>query len=150
EHEVEPDKLGAAPYAIIEHAQRLALAFAEHRRWPDNEHIRAKCLLYAGLVAHYAQDLCMPLHTTIHYDGRVGPDGRSPHSGVHAKIDALPGKLELDIDALRAAGAIEPFNDLFTGVVDTLNASHALVDRAYELEPHYPEVENKEIAHDEV
>ncbi len=141
ENDVSPRQLGMAPYAVMEATQRLTIAFAEHRRWPDNEAIRSKCLVYAGLLAHYAQDLCMPLHTTIHFDGRVGADGRSPQSGIHTRIDALPGKVAVTDEALRSAGAIEPLDDLLEGVVAALHASHALVDRAYELEPHLPEVD---------
>ena len=60
---IDPSKVGLVPYAVIEWTQQLSLAFAEHRRWPDDPHIQAKCLVYAGLLSHYAADLCQPLHT---------------------------------------------------------------------------------------
>ena len=149
-HDIAPNQLGMAPYAIVENTQRLTLALAEYRRWPDDLLVQSKCLHYAGRLAHYAQDLCMPLHTTIQYDGRLGPDGRTTHTGIHEKIDALAGKITLDIEALRHAGPIEPLNDLFAGVLGALHASHALVDRAYELEAHYPAVEDETITHQAV
>ena len=46
--------VGAVPYAIVEHAEWLALCFAEHRRWPAHPGIRSKCLLIAGWLSHYA------------------------------------------------------------------------------------------------
>ena len=75
---IHPSKVGLLPYAITEWTQRLSVALAEHRKWPDNPHIRAKALVYAGMLAHYAADLCQPLHTTIHYDGRAKADKSSP------------------------------------------------------------------------
>ena len=51
---VEPSQVGSVVYAIAEWTERLTLAFAEHRKWPDVEPLRLKCLLYAGLLAHYA------------------------------------------------------------------------------------------------
>jgi len=92
---VEPSKIGYAPYAIVEMTQRLTLALAEHRRRPDDEAIHAKTLVYAGLLAHYAQDLCQPLHTTVHFDGRVDARGRSPRTGIHRRMDNLLGMVEI-------------------------------------------------------
>ena len=86
---VAPEKAGLLPYAVIEWTQRLTLAFAEHRKWPDDPHIRAKCLVYASNLAHYAADLCQPLHTTIHFDGRADEGGSSPRTGIHQKVDGL-------------------------------------------------------------
>ena len=53
----------------------LAVAFAEYRKWPDNPMIQHKCFLYAGFLAHYAQDMCQPLHLTINFDGLGNPTG---------------------------------------------------------------------------
>ncbi|MCD6364658.1 MAG: hypothetical protein J7M14_02160, partial [Planctomycetes bacterium] len=80
---IKPNHVGMLPYAVTEWTQRLMVAFAEYRKWPDNPHVHTKCLVYAGLLAHYAEDACQPLHTTIHYDGRATADGRSPRSGIH-------------------------------------------------------------------
>jgi hypothetical protein len=90
---LQPSKVGLLPYAVVECTQRLSVAFAEHREHPDDKVIQTKCLLYAAQLAHYAQDLCQPLHTTIDHDGRARPDGSSPHSGIHAKIDRMIGQL---------------------------------------------------------
>lgn len=142
DNRVDVAAVGLLPYAVTEWTQRLTVAFAEYRRYPDNPAIQAKCLVYAGLLSHYAQDLCQPLHTTIHYDGRVGPDGKSPHTGIHAKVDALIGKLAASLDG--DLGPIEfdpiiPFDDLFAGVVEQLMVSHTLVDVIYKMEPLLPD-----------
>ena len=132
ELDLEPSKVGSAVYAIAEWTQRLTLAFAEHRKWPDVEALKLKCLLYAGLLAHYSQDLCQPLHTTIHFDGR-SQDGRSPHSGIHEKVDSIVGRLELRPKEMVVKG-VEPLVPLVAGILSELGSSHLLVDRVYELE----------------
>src|SRR5437764_832460 len=67
-----------------------------------------------GILAHYAGDICMPLHTTVDYDGRVTADGRSPHSGIHAKVDSLIEKLPLRPEDLAAGQKIEPLAEVAT------------------------------------
>lgn len=133
-----PSDVGLAPYAIVEWTQRLTIAFAEHRAWPDDENVQAACLIYAGLLAHYAQDLCQPLHVTIHYDGRVGKDGTSPGTGIHQKVDALLQKTR--VTPAKVAKALKParLKDLLPAVLDEARRSNALVDRVYELEKHLP------------
>lgn len=140
-NDLAPAKVGLAPYAIAEWTQRLTVAFAEHRRWGDNPHIRQKCLLYAGMLAHYAQDVCQPLHTTVHYDGRLKDDGASPRSGIHNKLDALLGKLPAGAKAGVASQDIQPLEALFPAVIEQIKASHALVDKVYEMEKLLPAYE---------
>ncbi len=60
---------------------RLTITLAEYRRWPDNPAIRAKCLVYAGILAHCAEDVRTPLHATIHRDGTANENGNSPVLG---------------------------------------------------------------------
>lgn len=130
---VQPDKVGFAPYAIAEWTQRLAVAFAEHRRWPENEAIRAKSLVYAGFIAHYSQDLVQPLHATIHYDGRVS-DAGSPHSGIHETVDATIQRMALDPGQLARAAQVVPIDgDLFVAIRRVVTESNGRVDQVYDL-----------------
>lgn len=133
-----PKKVGFVPYAVAEWTQKLALVFAEHRKWPDNASIRHKCGVYAGVLAHYAADLCQPLHTTIHYNGRAGKDGSSPRTGIHQKVDALLGKVKES--AVVVPDSVQPVadKDLMKGVLAELAASHALVDSVYAIEDVLP------------
>jgi len=136
-----PDKVGLLPYAVTEWTQRLTVALAEHRANPDNAHVQAKCLLYAGLLSHYAQDLCQPLHTTIHWDGRARKDGSSPRTRIHAKVDALLGKLEPDRQALLRQIKPAPVLLLMPAVLAEIRRSNELVDTVYRLETSLPELE---------
>ena len=129
-------QVGTAAYAVVEWTQRLTIAFAEHRKWPGNKHIQAKCLVYAGLLSHYAQDVCQPLHTTIHFDGRANKDGSSPRTGIHARVDALLQKARADTKPADLKPVV--YEDLFAAVQAEIGRSHKLVDRVYELDKAIP------------
>lgn len=125
--------VGTLPYAVTEGLQRLTVAFAEHRRWPEDANVRARALVYAGLLAHYAADLCQPLHTTLDHDGRAREDGSSPQTGIHRRVDALPTQVDLDRGAIVRDTELGILPGGFDDVVAELMTSHALVDRVYEL-----------------
>jgi len=162
ERKVKPYRVGLAPYAVMEWTHRLAVAFAQHRRWPDDKAIQQKCLVYAGFLAHYAQDVCQPLHTTVSYDGRVEKIGDpSPRSGIHNKIDSLIGRLNAKPDDVLTGLTIQPLYDrsdlpkppttapataarpgpspLLKAILSQIHASHARVDDVYALEKSLPD-----------
>jgi hypothetical protein len=132
--------IGTLPYAVTDWTYRLAIGLAEYRRWPDNPAIQTKCLVYAGILAHYAQDACMPLHATIHWDGRADEDGNSPHTGIHSRVDALLQKVTLE-----EAPILDPNKPEIESVLDAifaqLHASQKLVDTVYEFENTIPEAD---------
>ena len=136
--DIKPTRAGMLPYAIAEQTQRLIVAFAEHRRWPGNRYVRQKCLVRAGTLAHYAQDACQPLHTTIHFDGRTRPDGSSPHSGIHQRMDALIDRMKPRPTTAIEAEQVEVFDDLLPAILAELRKSHTLADRVYTLEADLP------------
>lgn len=135
---VDPKDVGTLPYSVAEGTERLTVAFAEHRKWPRNASIRTKCLVYAGLLSHYSGDLCMPLHTTIHYNGRALPDGRSPRTGIHEKVDSLIERVGLKPAELAVDQTVEPLPKLMPGVLAEIERSRALIERTYELERQLP------------
>jgi hypothetical protein len=136
-----PEKVGLVPYSTAEWTERLAIAFAEHRRWPENAFIKSKCLIYAGFLAHYAGDLTQPLHTTIHHDGRARPDGTTPRSGIHNRVDALIQRLNLAPAELARDQKIAPVEPLMPAITTELQQSHSLVERVYALEEQLPPTE---------
>ncbi len=143
---VDPSRAGTLPYSIAEWTQRLTMAFAEYRADPENPHARAKCLVYAGILSHYSADLHMPLHTSIHWDGRNVEGQPYQRTGIHNKIDALPTKIpfnQLFAEPLRPALAVD---DVFAHTLAELAKSHALVDLAYELEPIFPDWSDMDLA----
>ncbi|HHX41906.1 MAG TPA: hypothetical protein GX715_18275 [Armatimonadetes bacterium] len=132
---LDPDRAGLLPYALAEATERLALAFAESRQRPEDTHVQAKCRYLAGQVAHYAQDLCQPLHTTVHHDGKVRPDGSSPRTGIHSRIDDLITALRVEPSVLAARQQVTPVESLMPAILSELKRSNALVTRVYMLEP---------------
>ena len=137
EMELEPMKVGFLPYAVAEWTERLAIAFAEYRKWPDKPIIQYKCYVYAGFLGHYAQDLCQPLHLTVHFDGIVQKDGTKLHQGIHEKVDASIEKLILNPSELANDQEIKAVGDLMPAIVKQLKDGHKFVDRVYELVPEY-------------
>lgn len=135
---VKPDRLGTLPYALGEWTEHLAIAFAEYRRWPDNRNIKIKCLMYAGYIAHFAEDLCQPLHLTIHHHGRVDQDGTVHQKDIHEKVDGLLSYLKIEPDDLASTQKVAPFEVLIKGILAEFEATFALVDKVYEIGPSLP------------
>lgn len=139
-----PEQVGFVAYAVAEWTERLAVAFAEHRKWPDNPYVRSKCLLYAGFVAHYAQDLCQPLHLTIHFDGIKQDDGSKKHRGIHEKVDALPEFFEMVPAKLATGLEVVAVDSLMPAIVAQLESGFALVDDVYALSDVLPKSGQKD------
>ena len=133
----DPRKVGYLPYAVAEWTERLAITFAEYRKWPDNPIIQYKCYVYAGFLGHYAQDMCQPLHLTIHFDGIVQKDGTRLYGGIHEKVDSSIEILKLDPTKLAKNQQIKSVDELFPAIVKQLKDGHKLVDKVYELVDEY-------------
>jgi hypothetical protein len=142
---LKPRKVGLLPYAVAEWTQRLAVGLAEHRKWPEDKAIQSKCLVYAGFIAHYAEDLCQPLHVTIHYDGRPKADGSLEGKGIHEKVDALVERLEFEPQELAKGQKIVALGELMPAIVRQIEESRALVDRVYELEEGLGDKDSQEV-----
>lgn len=139
---LEPSKVGFLPYAVTEWLERLAIAFAEYRKWPDNTMIQYKCYVYAGFLGHYAQDMCQPLHLTVHFDGIVQKDGTKLHDGIHEKVDSSIEMLKLDPTELAKGQKLTQVGDLMPAIVQQIKDGHSLVDRVYELVDEYHNLKN--------
>ncbi len=138
ELKIEPSDVGYAPYAVAEWTQRLTMTFAEARKWPQNKNIQTKALVYAGIMSHYAEDLCMPLHVTLSHDGRARPDGSSPKTGIHGKVDSLIEKIGFSTEKLSENQKIEPVASLLPAIEREIQLSRQKIDQTYVLEPLLP------------
>lgn len=135
---VSPFDVGELPYALAEWTQRLTIAFAEARKYPDDVYIRNKALVYAGILSHYAGDATMPLHVTLDHDGRVKPDGSSPKTGIHSKVDSLIEKSGDTPERLARGQIIEPLPALWPGIETQMRETYSHVDQTYALEAQLP------------
>lgn len=132
---MDPARMGTLPYALVESMQRLTMAFADHRKWPDDPYVRQRALLYAGYLSHYAGDLEQPLHTSIHHDGRAQPpEYESPQTGIHQLVDGLFERAPVDTAAAIRDLPVEEMADPWEAVRQEFARSHALLDRVYALE----------------
>ena len=140
--QIKPEQIGMLPYVAAEWTEQLALALAEHRKWPDNPLIQNKCLVYAGLVAHYAQELCQPLNLTIYWNGRE--DGKPANKRMHEKVDSMIQELGLSPDELASGHEVAALDSLMTGIFERIQAGNAQVDETFGVEAHLLSGESKE------
>jgi hypothetical protein len=129
-----PERTGMLPYAIMEHFDRLTIAFYDFRQDPKNEAIKMKCIVYAGVLSHYTGDVCMPLHTTRDYDGRKGANGKVVQRGIHAKIDGFPEKQGFTPEEIGHGLEAKEIPDVWKHILKTIQDSHRLVDQCYEMD----------------
>lgn len=135
------ESYGVLPYVVVESTQLLATVFRQVRSAPDDRRLHLLALHYAGALTHFTADLCQPLHTSIHHDGRVGDEGRSPQSGLHDLVDRLLDRVPNSAPVTRSSsGAPEAQIDLFEVVVAEMKQSHAEVDHIYRLESEMKEL----------
>ncbi|HEY1860837.1 MAG TPA: hypothetical protein VGG61_10810, partial [Gemmataceae bacterium] len=129
-----PEQTGMLPYALMENFERLCCAFYDLRKDPDNPAIRAKCLVYAGVLAHFTGDAAMPLHTTRDYDGKKDSNGKVAQKGIHAKIDGFPEKNKFTTEEIAQGLKARSIEDVWVYVMKTIKESHAHIGRCYELD----------------
>jgi len=129
------ESVGVLPYAVIEASQQLAAVFRQLRSEPDDPRLQALVQHYAGILSHYAGDLCQPLHTTIDHDGRANELGESPQSGLHDLVDRLVVRVGADrthVDSELVTTSV--WTEVWSRVESELASSHALVADLYDLE----------------
>ena len=129
-----PDRVGFLPYAIMENYDRLSVAFYDYRADKENPAIQAKCIVYAGILSHLTGDCMMPLHTTIHYDGRIDEDGNKAQKGIHAKIDGFPEKFDLAAEEMGRGLEAKKIEGVWDHVLKQIRDSHGHIDRCYALD----------------
>ncbi len=133
-----PGDVGELPYSLREWSERLTMDFAEARKYPNNPYIRAKTLVTAGILAHYSGDCEMPLHTTLDHDGRHLAGGKSPRSGIHAKVDSLVERVHPSPAELETGQTLAPIDDLWPAINAEILASRSHIDETYALAPDLP------------
>ena len=134
EKHLDPARGGTLPYAMEEGCERLQLAFRAVRNEPKSEAAWHRAICYAGWVAHYCEDACMPLHTTVNYDGKPGPGGGQVQRGIHARLDSYPEKNGFTPDILADGQSAEAVADVWTRINAALHGSFEKVDECYALD----------------
>lgn len=136
-----PERVGLQPYITMEVFGRLKAAFREYeqlrREHDPTQQAEQNIVFYAGWLGHYVADGSQPLHTTIKYDGWVGPNpnGYCTEHGIHAEFES--DFVSRNIKAQDFAGMVHEavaFKNPFEDYLNYLRQSNALVEKIYQLD----------------
>jgi S1/P1 Nuclease len=136
-----PERVGLQPYITAEVYGRLKAAFREYRQrqaaHQPTAAVQQAAIFYAGWLGHYVGDGSQPLHTTIHYNGWVGPNpnGYTTEHGIHSKFET--DYVSRNITAKDFASLVHSpsrLNDPFAQYVAYLKDSNKLVEKVYALD----------------
>jgi hypothetical protein len=136
-----PEHVGLQPYITMEVYGRLKSAFREYRLLKaarkSTGPVEQAIIFYAGWIGHYVADGSQPLHTTIQYNGWVGPNpnGYTTKHDIHAQFETV--YVAANIHANDFAGFVhapERLNDPFADYVAYLRQSNGLMENVYVLE----------------
>jgi hypothetical protein len=137
-----PEKIGLQPWEAIEVWERLKAALREYRTLAaakqDTRGVEAAALFYAGWLGHYVGDASQPLHTTIQYNGWVGPNPNGYTTGhkIHWQFEGPFVDANLHEAEVRAKmTAAKPIDgDMFDAYVAYLRQTKTYVEQVYQLE----------------
>jgi hypothetical protein len=146
--ELLPEKVGLLPYETMEVYQRLRNAFRQYRQLKSDgkptEAVEQDIVFYAGWLGHYVGDSSQPLHTTVHYDGWLGPNpnGYTVHveptptaPGLHWKFEGTFVAQNIKVeDVTPHMHQIQRLSDPFPDYLKFLRGSHSLVEKLYQLD----------------
>ncbi len=137
-----PEKVGLLPWEADEVWERLKAAMRQYRSLKaakqNTQPVEQAILFYTGWLGHYAGDGSQPLHTTIQYNGWVGPNpnGYTTNHQIHWQFEGP--FVAANIHASEVEPLMAPVNliqgDMFDAFVAYLRHTKAYVDRVYQLE----------------
>ncbi len=136
-----PERVGLQPYITMEVYGRLKAAFREYRQRVAAHQptlaVQRAIIFYAGWLGHYVADGSQPLHTTIQYNGWVGPNpnGYTTQHTIHSQFETA--YVAANITAKDFSGLVkspERLDDPFARYVAYLRQSNGMVDNVYALE----------------
>lgn len=137
-----PEKVGLQPWEATEVWERLKAALREYRRLSaehrDSHAVEQAAIFYAGWLGHYVGDASQPLHTTIQYDGWVGPNpnGYTTAHKIHWQFEGpfVAANLHAPEVQAKMTPAHALAGDIFANYVAYLRQTATYVEKVYQLE----------------
>ena len=138
-----PEKVGLQPWQVEEVWQRLKVDFREYRKLlaahQNTGPVETAILFDAGWLGHYVADGSQPLHTTIQYNGWVGPNpnGYTTDHKIHSQFETIYVTANIkpaDVAPLVAASQPQVIADEWTSYLAYLHHTSTLVEKTYQLE----------------
>jgi hypothetical protein len=137
-----PEKIGLQPWEATEVWERLKAALREYRilaaHHEETRLVEQAILFYAGWLGHYVGDGSQPLHTSVQYNGWVGPNPNGYTTGheIHWQFEGPFVDANLREPEVRAAmtPAKALTGDIFDAYVAYLRHSQTYVEKVYQLE----------------
>lgn len=136
-----PERVGLQPYITMEVYGRLKAAFREYRQRRATHQptaaVQRAIVFYAGWLGHYVADGSQPLHTTIQYNGWVGPNprGYTMEHKIHAQFETAYVAANITTkDFAQFVKSPERLDDPFARYLAYLRQSNGLVEKVYELD----------------
>jgi len=146
-----PERVGLVPYETMEVYQRLREAFRQYRQLTNDhkpsEAVEEDIVFYAGWLGHYVGDTSQPLHTTVHYDGWVGPNpngyavhiepvpGAPPTPGLHWKFEGVFVAANIKAEDITPyMHPVQRLGDVFPEYLKFMRGSHSKVEKLYQLD----------------
>jgi hypothetical protein len=137
-----PEKIGLQPWETTEVWERLKSALRDYRELKaasqDTRGAEEAAIFYAGWLGHYVGDGSQPLHTTIEYNGWVGPNpyGYTTAHTIHWRFEGpfvAANMREPDVKRKMPAPRVLT-GDLFDDYVAYLRQSKTFVEKVYQLD----------------
>jgi hypothetical protein len=149
-----PEKIGLQPWEATEVYERLKAALREYRRLvaatpvpapgtnaasnPDLQSVEQAIIFYAGWLGHYVGDASQPLHTSVNYNGWVGPNPNGYTTGHQIHWQFEGPFVAANLHAPEVQAKITPVKaidgDIFDGYVAYLRHTATYVEKVYQLE----------------
>jgi hypothetical protein len=138
-----PEKVGMQPYQVEEVYERLKVGFREYRKLvaanEDTKPAELAIVYYAAWLGHYVGDGSMPLHTSIQYNGWVGPNsnGYTTEHHIHSQFETafVSANVKMsDVAPLVAAAQPKALADEWNDYLAYLRQSNGLVEKTYQVE----------------